>query len=295
MHSDTLRIFVSNAITDAWGNALDLRNNNIPLDTGTLDTTLTAYVDTSFLQITYHTPAANDTVLPNESIQIHFNYPLATNCIFFTDTIQSLDLQSAIEDSNHTVRITSSLSNSSYIPIKPLQLTNENHTLLIKPRYNLFSEDTVFVRISHTICDENGRTLDGNYDRVYHYPADTADYYEFSFYTGPADYYLFPNPFNFRNPEHVAKGGVAFKNLHRIPKIKVDDEIDLRIYTLDGLLVYSTHRLKKSIRLNEEGSVPEITWPIRNNHNRIVASGLYLYTIGHGHTILQKGKIAIIR
>jgi len=294
VHSDIIHIWISNAISDYAGNPLDVHRNSIPLSSGTADTLIIAPVDTSLLRVMNTVPDSGETLNPDEPIQILFNNPLAPRAIFGTDTIPSLDLATMAGDSNFMISMRTAQSRWEPVDFRSIELINNDSGLSVRPLRKFYALDTVRVRIAPTVYDILGHSLDGNEDRVFTWPADSNDYFEFEFTVGESGFYVYPNPFKFFNPEHTDKGTISFKNLHQISGARPDKALTIRIYTFDGLLVHSSRRLKSSVTLSSEGQVPEWEWNLKNNHGRTVASGVYLYLIGHDHKVLEKGKVMVI-
>jgi hypothetical protein len=291
VHSDTIRIQLFSSITDSAGNPLDLRQNKQP--NANLDSIYSVAIDTSFLQVISTNPPADSTHDPEEVVQIKFSHPLSSQYIFGNDTLISLDQENLISQ-NQSLNMYSALSGGKEIALRPFVLTDGDSTLIVQPLRKFFAKDTIRVRLSAGISDIFGHTLDGNQNEEYLYPPDSSDYYEFEFITGDGQFYVFPNPYRFFDPEHSAKGSISFKNLHRLKDIDPSDNLQIKIYTLDGLLVYSTKRNEIELRLENEDTAPQWDWNLKNNHGKTVASGIYLFVITHNHKLLRKGKLMVI-
>ena len=70
---------------------------------------------------------------------------------------------------------------------------------------------------------------------------------------------------------------------NRIKFINVTDDVTLEIYNLAGDLVYYQEY---------ENTGGNISWDVKNNDGRDIASGIYFYVVNNGKT---KGKLVIIK
>lgn len=296
VRADDIGVWVGNAITDTAGNPLDLRRNKALLAIGSLDTVFHARVDTSTLRVVQTWPADGDSLNPDEDIRILFSKPLTQRLIVGTDTLPALDLQTLEGDSNATVELRSRYSRRVKSDFRALSLERGDSVLVIRPRYKFLSDDSVRVRLSASIASPYGHTLDGNEDGRTAWPADTLDDYTFTFVVGPGDFYAFPNPWKASIAEHREKGSITFKNLHQIKGVDLSENIEIRIYTMNATLVFSTERKGNSFQYDaDEGRAPLFEWNLRNNHGNPVASGSYLYTVSQRGKVLFKSKVMVIR
>lgn len=87
---------------------------------------------------------------------------------------------------------------------------------------------------------------------------------------------VYPNPYK---PSTSAARVVTFDNV-------TAGALRLKIYKLTGEIVYDAQH---------DGATGKVQWPVVDNGNNPVASGLYLYVISDpsGHKV--KGKIAVIK
>jgi hypothetical protein len=299
LRSDQLGINISNAIVDKSGNQLDLRKDHLALIPGSLDTTFLVPTDTSTLRVLETWPKDLSLYDPDASIQILFSKPLVSKMILGADTVTALDLVTLDGDSNVSVQLRSRYSSRIRIDFRYLRLERGDSMLVVRPRYKFLSGDSVEVRIAPNLASSRGHTLDGDSNGLTNWPiVDTVDYYQFRFVVGQTDFYTFPNPFKASIAEHRQKGSITFKNLHQIKGVTLEKDIDIRIYTVDGNLVFSTVRKKNSYRydINDDNTRPPLfEWFLCNNHGLSVASGVYMYTIGQGNKILKKSKLMVIR
>lgn len=296
VRADDIGVLVGNAITDTAGNPLDIRRNKALLSLGSLDTIFHARVDTSTLRVVQTWPADGDSLNPDEEIRILFSKPLTQRLIVGTDTIPALDLQTLEGDSNSTVELRSRYSRRVKSDFRALALERGDSVLVLRPRYKFLSDDSVLVRLSASIASPYGHTLDGNEDGRTAWPADTVDDYTFHFVVGPGDFYAFPNPWKASIAEHREKGSITFKNLHQIKGVNLEENIEIRIYTMNATLVFSTERKGNSFQYDsDEGRAPLFDWNLRNNHGNPVASGSYLYTVSQRGKVLFKSKVMVIR
>ncbi|HSQ43023.1 MAG TPA: hypothetical protein VLM37_12155, partial [Fibrobacteraceae bacterium] len=297
LRGDQLGIWFSNSIVDSAGNPLDLQGKHVLTTAGTLDTTLVVATDTSTLRVLETWPKEGELYDPDEDIRILFSKPLSTTMVLDGDTTLALDLSTLDGDSNTTVQMRSRYGNNLLSDFRYLKLDRGDSLLVLRPKYKFLSSDSVQVWLSPSIASSQGHTLDGDSNGITSWPVvDTVDSYSFRFVVGATDFYAFPNPFKFSNAEHREKGCISFKNLHQIKGVNLEKEIEIRIYSVDGNLVYSTKRKKNSFLYSAEGAqAPQFDWYLRNNHDRPVASGTYLYTISQSGKVLKKSKLMIIR
>lgn len=296
MRADRIGIWISNQITDSAGNALDLRQRHVQVAPGTLDTVLQFRSDTTTLRVLRTWPENGGTLDPDEDIRIHFSKPLATRIIFGEDTLNALDLTTMQGDSNSSLRLSSRYSARVRTDFRSIRLEQGDSVLVFRPRYKFLSEDSVGVWISPTLASRFGQTLDGNVDGYTSWRPAAIDSFSFRFSVGAADFYAFPNPFDASKAEHREKGTITFKNLHQIRGIKLNKDIEIRIYTVDGTLVYSTQRQGNSFQYRKgEARSPQFDWNVRNNHGKPIASGVYMYTVTQENTVLKRGKVMVIR
>jgi hypothetical protein len=296
VRNDIIGFHVSNAIVDSTGNPLDLRTNKIFLAPGTFDTIIEARIDTTALRVLQTWPVNGGVLNPDDPIRILFSKPLVQSIISGGDTIRTLDTQTLKGDSNQFVQMRARFAKRMLSDFRYIHLERGDSMLVIRPRYKFLSDDSVEVWLSPYLASPYGHTLDGNNDGSTKWLPDSADAYRFRFVLGPTEFYVFPNPFKASNPEHAQKGGITFKNLHQISGLKLDQDIDIRIYSVDGTLVFSTKRGGNSYLYKQGDDTPPLyEWSICNNHGYPVASGVYIYTISQGHRILKKNKLMVIR
>lgn len=296
LRADELGLWINNGIVDSVGNAIDLARTHQARVPGSRDTTMIVKVDTSTLQVVQTWPEENGTLNPDEDIRILFSKPLVTSSVWGSDTVQALDLETMEGDSNQTIQILSRFSQRLRSDFRSLSLSRGDSLLSIRPRYKFLSSDSVEVWIGPMLASALGHTLDGNGDGLTRWPVDTADAFHLHFVVGESEFYVFPNPYRASNAEHRAKGSITFKNLHQLKGIHLDEDIDIRIHTIDGSLVFSTRRQKDKLHFAEgENRPPLFDWTLTNNHGRPVASGVYIFTICQGNHVFFKNKLMVIR
>lgn len=296
LRADRIGIWVSNQIADSAGNALDLRKRRQILTAGSLDTTFQYRSDTTTLRVLSTYPENNGLLDPDEDIRIYFSKPLARRIVFGDDTLESLDLIHLQGDSNTTVHLRSRFSSRVRTDLRYIHLEQNDSTLVLRPQFKFLSDDSVEVWISPEIGSPFGQTLDGNRDGYTSWRPVEADSFAFRFVVGSSKFYTFPNPFDASKRDHVEKGSITFKNLHQIKGVKLNKDIEIRIYTVDGTLIYSTERKGNSFHYREgEARAPQFDWNVCNNHGRPVASGVYMYTIVQSGEVLKRGKVMVIR
>ncbi len=302
IQGDLLRVRVSNAFTDAAGNALDMRLDREVLAPGAFDTLFTLQVDTSVFKVVETQPFEGqsdwDSFAP---IRIRFNAPLARNADADGRGSLPIDIRTLHGDSNSFLRVTSTAVGGKAHNFRFLALERGDSVLTWQTFPSLGGEDTVTVRVSAKVLDRDGRSLDGNGDGLSGYlynPLDTTDFFSFTFITGKQDFYLFPNPYRFSDFRHLEKGGITFKNIHQLRGYTRENPVILRIHGMTGDLLYSSDG-KGSARPGASRSAKGITqldWDLKNTHGNTLATGIYLYTLTLGEDrLLHKGKVALIR
>ncbi len=297
IHRDKLRIRISNSLTDAAGNALDLRLKKNAVNAGSYDTTFELKVDTNSFYV-FKTFPLNNTLSWEKSRPLEIRFNRALNKI--NQSLPILDLQHLQGDSNLSIHVTSTFHPNFFHNFKFIHLAHGDSSLIFKNDPELTAFDKVTVTLSSKISDILGYSLDGNGDglpRFYYNPQDTTDQFQFTFVVQPDEFYVFPNPFKFSDARHREKGNITFKNIMALKGFEALKGYKLGIHSMSGDLLYSEHSdplgnfLQTGIR--DRGS---ISWDVKNNHGLLVGTGVYLYTLEQdGGRLLQKGKIAIIR
>lgn len=294
VHSDVLGIWISNGIIDRSGNALDLRRDRLRRVAGSLDTVLSVPLDTSVLRVVRTWPENGGILDPDEPIRILFNHPLAHYNMVSGDSVLALDQRRLQGDSNSTVRLVTRFSLGRGVELRAPYLERGDSLLVIAPLRKFVSGDSITLTLFPGLSDIFGRTLDGNADGVFTWPPMANDAFTMRFTTGSKKFYTFPNPFRASDPAHREKGTITFKNLHQIRGLQPEHRISIRIFTGDGILVYWTERAALDLRINASEE-PIFHWNMQNLAGKPVASGVYIYTIGHGHTVHSRGKVMVIR
>lgn len=296
LRADRVGIWISNQVVDSAGNALDLRMRRQVVSPGTIDTIFQFRSDTTTLRILSTYPEDGGVLDPDEDIRVHFSKPLARQVIFGEDTLDALDTEHLGGDSNTTIRLHSRFSQRVRTDLRYIRLERDDSVLVFRPRYKFLSDDSVDVWIAPTIASPFGQTLDGNRDGYTSWRPAPIDSFSFRFTVGASNFYAFPNPFDASKRSHREKGTITFKNLHQIKGVKLNKDIEIRIYTVDGTLVYSTERKGNSFQYRRgEARSPQFDWDVRNNHGKPVASGVYMYTVTQENTVLKRGKVMVIR
>lgn len=314
---DSIHIWMSHSIVDSTGNPLDLAKSALPLAQLTTDTIIPTSIDASTFKVVESklSPQIGGTQPPGDPIRIPFDSRLVEWNIFGGDSIFSIDFNRK-GAGNRTVRISSKKSQWEHVPLKSIQLENNDSTLVIYPRRHFFSKDSLRIQVFSNLSDWKGRTLNGNGDSTFTYlfwcydtptrelnelcsqglGQDTVDQFEWLVEVGESGFYSFPNPYRPYRADHREVGGIAFKNLHKIKGIVPDEPINIRVYTLNGQLVHSSKRKNRSVVFAEGANdAPQYIWNARNNHGKLVATGLYIYVIESSDEVVQKGKVAVIR
>ena len=85
-------------------------------------------------------------------------------------------------------------------------------------------------------------------------------------------------PYPYPNP-------VTQDDIHEIRFLNVPEHAQISIYTISG---------KKVIKLERDYNSKIRVWDLKNNRNKYVPSGVYIYLI-QGISINQLGKISVIR
>lgn len=293
---DILRIRLSNTVTDAMGNALDLRRERIKRAAGTLDTVLTLHTDTLVLRIVRSTPAQGDTeVSPDASVRLTFNRPLAVRAPP-PGGLDVVDLETLDGDANPFFTWESAKTGRKPLDFASLTLLPGDTVLVIRPRERVTAFDSVTLRVSGSLSDTDGNTLDGNEDGFPGYlfnPAAGVDDFVLTYTTGEAGFYVFPNPYRFDNVRHRNKGSVTFKNLNSLPGYAENKSMTLRIHDMAGGLVYNHDRHASS---SERRGAALFDWNLKNDFGVTVATGVFLYSLTDASgRLLIKGKLAVIR
>ncbi|MGL1902792.1 MAG: hypothetical protein OCC49_11690 [Fibrobacterales bacterium] len=329
---DDIRIFVSNNIRDSVGTRLNLEKDFIK-DTTEKSLIYSTKISAAPFKVASTVPATVEvsdvsagtplnSISPDSEIRINFNNRIVRQYIIGFDTAQADTLRPIDSDSlkagtNGTVEVRTAYNNWEEVDLKFVKGTRGDSSLILKPLRKFYSKDTILVILADSIIDSWGRSLDGNgsgdgsylYKRYSFGCKDTAvlnDSYSFRFVVTPTSFYIFPNPFVFENSQHTDKINedgdpcIEFKNLNTISsKIDTDEDIDVRIYSVLGQLIYSTRKLNVSPSFNadpDSGALPSFCWNMRNNAGREVVTGVYMYTIGtRDDGVLAKGKLAIVR
>jgi hypothetical protein len=317
--SETVQVTLSASLEDRYGLSLDgngdgLGEFDLATDSGfrLADSFITGHPDNySYFFITDSVPlrVIRDQLEPRDSasgvaltsrLRIAFNYG-----------VDSASLDTA-RYGNRSVYATSSFHRGEQLPFRSLSVRG-NH-LEIRMDRNFFATETVTVSLAASIQDTFGNSLDGNYDghgsfmldfpdtnfrAVDSFPKPYPDNFTYSFLMGAGEFYTFPNPYKpNRIASHREHGGITFKNLNRLPGVDGRNGLQIRIYTVDGDLVYATPA-GQPIRFwqGDSSRAAEWTWPAVNRNGAEVASGLYLYVIASrdGAAIYKKEKLLIVR
>jgi hypothetical protein len=170
---------------------------------------------------------------------------------------------------------------------------------VIEPLWKLHSLDTLELSILAGVFDVFARPIDGNRDGKMPYlydRSDTSDIFRLGFTVARQEFYVFPNPFKHFDPVHAEKGTISFKNISSLKGIDPAKPIHIRIFSIQGDLIFSsTHNASSvTLRQGERVSFPQWDWNLRNRSGRKVASGVYLYVIYSDKSPVFKGKIAVI-
>ncbi len=329
---DDIRIWISNEIRDSVGTRLNIEKDFLK-DSVEKHIVYGAKINAAPFQVTSTYPIKVDdfdyiageplnTIGAGEEIRINFNNRITDEYIFglnplAQDTFVPVDEDSLRAGTNGTITITTAFNNWQPVDLRYLRRTNNDSSIIFKPRRKFYSKDTVLITVTDSLIDVWGRSLDGDTSGVGAFLLqkqsatckDTTmgtDEYTFKFVVNPTAFYLFPNPFKFENALHTQKINDAglpcmeFKNLNSISaKISVEEEIHIRIYNVLGQLVYSSAKADESPTYSSSGGVgdtPSFCWGMQNNAERDVSTGVYLYTIGTDDDgTLKKGKLAVVR
>lgn len=134
--------------------------------------------------------------------------------------------------------------------------------------YYLDKNEVIWMPVSSSRLDPEERTV----------AFDVSSFQVFRLMTGSADnlkgVIVYPNPFRPR----LAKDNV-------LKFIGLTDNVDMKIYTLSGDVVWSRHVVHTG------GGA---TWDGRNLEGREVASGLYVYQITNGDGQKSTGRVSVI-
>ena len=298
IHGDIIRIAIGNGARDRAGNALDLRLDKRALAPGTLDTVFTVRVDTGVFRVASSVPAAGQAGWdPDSPLRVRFNRRLALRPPRGTDSLTPLDPGALRADSNRGVWVRSTSRGARKYDFQFLAVEDGDSTLVFRTRPRLASRDTVTVTLSGGILDVDGLSLDGNRDgfpSAFYDPADSSDDFRFTFSTRAQAFYIFPNPYRHGDPRHAEKGSITFKNINALPGFVPGKEVELRIHTMTGDLVYSSATASR--RIEPEGGNATLDWNLRNNAGVLAGTGVYVYTLQVGGSkLLRKGKVAVIR
>lgn len=317
MIGDRIHVWISNEIRDSTGNQLDLSWAAPPPSDLLKDSLISTSIDVSTFQVKQDDlfPQPGGSLAPDAPIRIPFDSRLVEYNVFNSDSIFSLDFN-RMGSGNRTVRLTSKRSQWDVVQLKSIQLENNDSTIVVYPKRNFYSNDSIRIQVFSNLSDWKGRTLDGDFDSTYNYlfwcydtpnrtlnslctqglGLDTVDQFDWKIAISDEGFYSFPNPYRHYRSDHRKNGGIVFKNLHKIKGLKIGEPLHVRVFTLNGELIHSSKRLKKSV-VFEDGklSSPEYIWNARNNHGKLVATGLYLFAIESDNKVVQKGKVAVIR
>ena len=95
------------------------------------------------------------------------------------------------------------------------------------------------------------------------------------------------------------QNGIVFKNIHTLKDDQTEKSLNIRIYNVTGDLVYSSSKAGDRIRFGtgSGASAPEWKWDVKNNRDRPVASGLYMFVFSDDKdkSVLKKGKLIVVR
>jgi hypothetical protein len=295
IYRDRIRIRVSNGIVDRAGNGLDLRLDKKAAAPGSLDTVFQARIDTSVFRVVSTAPeAGRENWSPEDPIRIRFNRKLSLPPPAGKDTVTLLTTGSLKAADSRAIRVTSVYRPDRPYDFQSIGLEDGDSTLVLRTRPRLPAKDTVTVALSGGILDTSGLSLDGDRDG---FPAwiydhrDSVDAYSFSFATGDADFYVFPNPYRFSDARHRDKGSITFKNLNTLRGFALKDAVTLRIHTMNGDLVYDSDNRSAANKVSTS-----MDWDLKNNDGSTVGTGVYLYSLSTGgRKLLRKGKVAVVR
>lgn len=300
IYRDIIRVKLNNGIVDRAGNGLDLRLNKKAAAPGSIDTVFQARIDTSFFKVTETEPAAGSLGWsPEAPIRVYFNRKLAKAPPAGTDSLTLLATGSLKAADSRGVRVTSVYRPGRAYDLQSLSLDDGDSTLVIRTRPRLAALDTVTVTLSGGLVDTSGLSLDGNgnhfpdwlYDR-----RDSIDAFTFTFSTNDAEFYIYPNPFRFSDSRHREKGTITFKNLNSLRGYAKAAEVTLRIHTMGGDLVFNSDTRSTAPAGSGRRINTSLDWDLKNNHGTTIGTGVYLYSLmSGGRTLLQKGKVAVVR
>jgi hypothetical protein len=234
---------------------------------------------------------------PEQPIRVRFNRKLARRPPEGEDTLTLLALGAMKDADSRAVKVTSVFRPDRAYDFQALSLEDGDSTLVIRTRPRLPALDTVTVTLTGGLMDTSGLSLDGNgnrfpdwlYDR-----RDSVDAFTFSFSTSNADFYVFPNPFRFSDSRHREKGGITFKNLNSLRGYAKTSEVILRIHTMGGDLVFNSE-FRAPPATGGRKINTSLDWDLKNNHGSTVGTGVYLFSLTSGRTLLHKGKVAVVR
>ena len=301
IYRDILHIKISNGITDTTGNSLDLRLDRGLQAAGTFDTIFQAKVDTGFFTVSQTDPKNGSIEYnPDLPIRIRFNRKLAQRPPLGIDTLTLLDVKNLEADSNHCIKITSTFLGKKSYNLQFISLEDGDSTLVFKTRPRLPALDTVTIRLIGGLMDTSGLSLDGNGNKMpdwlYH-QIDSLDVYTFSFLVRDQGFYVYPNPYKFSDPRHTEKGSMTFKNLNTLKGFVKGQALDLRIYSMNGDLVFASHdeaAIKRDTK--KDRITTTMDWDIKNRSGDFVGTGVYIFTVMTTNSkLLHKGKVAVIR
>jgi hypothetical protein len=299
IYRDILHIAVSNAITDRAGNGLDLRLDRKFLAAGSFDTVFQARVDTSRFMVISTVPEAGSKGFdPEGAIKVRFNRKVSKRPPQGTDTLTLLDPNALDHRDNRSIKVTSVFRSGKVYDFQFISLADHDSSLVFRTRPLLPALDTVTVVLSGGILDTSGLSLDGDGDKSPNWlydRRDSVDAYTFTFMTSEGEFYLFPNPFRYADVRHREKGSITFKNLNALAGYSAESDVDLRIHTMNGDLVYASDKVSDASR-NAKKKDTSLEWDLRNTHGETVGTGVYIYTLMRdGKKLLHKGKVAVVR
>lgn len=300
VQGDSIHIWVGNSIRDSTGNTLDLKMDRVFRSAGSFDSVFTTRIDTSSFQVDTArlSPKLGGVFNVDNPVLVYFDNRLVVNNIFGVDTIKSLDLKNLASDSNYSLEIRTSFNSWNSVPMKSISLVAGDSALRITPKRKFFAGDSIHVIIKSNVSSISGNSLDGNFNGTGNFlynRLDTLDRFIYPFKIGEASFYTFPNPFKYKLASHRELDGIVFKNLNNLKGTKPEQDIDIRIYSVTGQLVYSSKRKKNSVQFLAGESSPEWKWNLKNHAGRRVATGVYLFTIKTKDKLLDKGKVVLIR
>lgn len=285
--TDSIKIRISNNLTDLAGNRLDIHQIRRPY---------TMYDDTTFSVTVDSSPFVVVSAMPDSGSTAAVKAPVR---IVFSRNIDPSTVDTSLEN-NQSILITTKYSGGELIDFASVRV--ESTVITVVPREAFFHDDSIHVVLAPNIYDTTGYSLDGDMDGMDGNrlnPLLLTDTYAWFFYTEPTPFYIYPNPYKpSRSVRQREIGGIVFKNLNNYS----DDgsQLEISIYSLRGALLYNTSRdtdPNADLQFGEGGNTrsPQWTWDTRNLSDKELASGVYYFVIKNAGSVAHKGKLMIIR